>query len=228
MRVASRMTAISRGLLIARSASMQRIEILQLRLAARRPSASGGTALRARCGRPTGRSSSPSPQRRGIAGRRFAEDLGPEGRVDRASVARRSSGQQLSRTRRAAATASTPSDRGRVVARTTGAGPYIRCSRRSLYGGRNSVVFFVRPSITDDRARLDDAGEVEELVVLPQRLLAGPFGRPLQDRDAVADVRHHLRAPRRELLRRKDVGAGEDGLGEREDRCGEQGDGGGE
>ena len=38
-----------------------------------------------------------------------------------------------------------------------------------------------------NRARLDDAGEVEKLVVLAERLFARPFGRPLQDCDAVAD-----------------------------------------
>ena len=49
-------------------------------------------------------------------------------------------------------------------------------------------------------ARLDDAGQVEELVVLPERLLAGAFGRALKDGDAVADRVDHLRPARRELV----------------------------
>ena len=72
------------------------------------------------------------------------------------------------------------------------------------------------PVDRDDRARLDDAGQVEELVVLAERLFAGPLGRALQDRDAVADLLHHLRAARREFLGRKDLGAGEDRLSRRE------------
>src|SRR5258708_27418310 len=63
-----------------------------------------------------------------------------------------------------------------------------------------------------DRARLDDARQVEELIVLAEGLLARTFGRALQNRDAVADALDDLCAPSGELLGRKDVRSGEDGL----------------
>ena len=81
-----------------------------------------------------------------------------------------------------------------------------------------------RPSVDDDDgARLDDAGHVEELVALPQRLLARPLGRALKDGDRVANPFHDLRATRRELVGWKDVGAGKHRLGggtrEQEQQC---------
>ena len=62
-----------------------------------------------------------------------------------------------------------------------------------------------------DRARLDDAAEIEELVALAERLLAGALGRALQDRDSIADLRHDARTASGVFVGREDVG--EDGLG---------------
>jgi hypothetical protein len=63
-----------------------------------------------------------------------------------------------------------------------------------------------------DRARFDDSGQIEELIVLPKRLLAGPFGRPLDDGHRAADAIHDPRPPRGEFLGGEDLGAGEDRL----------------
>ena len=64
-----------------------------------------------------------------------------------------------------------------------------------------------RSAVDDEEsARLDDPGQVEELIALPQRRLAAPFGGALQDRDAVTDGVDHLRATSNELLRWKGVG----------------------
>ena len=75
----------------------------------------------------------------------------------------------------------------------------------------------VRPSISDDRARLDDPGEIEELVALAERLFAAAFGRALKDGDAVADSFDHLRASRGELLGRENLVPAKYGL-RREER----------
>ena len=163
----------------------------------------------------------PAPRDRSTTPRR-----GPRAGTACRSPVRRavSSGSSFANSSRGS-TASTPSDLRRVLARATGRAvhPLLAPLVVRLQEQRR---LFRAPVDHRDRARLDDAGEVEELVVLPQRLLAGPLGRALQDRDAVADVRHQLRAPRRELLRREDLRAGEDGLGERDDGGGEERDGG--
>ena len=57
-----------------------------------------------------------------------------------------------------------------------------------------------------DRARHFDAGEIEELIVLPEFDVGGIFRRALQHGGAVADRLHHAGAARRELLGRKRVG----------------------
>ena len=58
-------------------------------------------------------------------------------------------------------------------------------------------------------ARLDDPREIEELIVLPERLLARTLGRALKDSDGIADALDHLRAARGEFFRRKNFSAGE-------------------
>ncbi len=55
-------------------------------------------------------------------------------------------------------------------------------------------------------ARLDHAADVEELIALTQRLLAGALGGPLQDGDGVADLFHHARAAGGVFIGWKDVG----------------------
>ncbi len=65
-----------------------------------------------------------------------------------------------------------------------------------------------------NRPRLYHAGQIEELIRLAQRLLPGPFGGALYDGHRVADLRHHLGAPGRVLIRREDI---------REDRLRRQG-----
>ena len=66
------------------------------------------------------------------------------------------------------------------------------------------------PINDQQRARFHYAGDVEELVALAERLLAGTFGGPLHDRHRIADLLHHLRAPHGVLIGRKDIS--EDGL----------------
>jgi hypothetical protein len=54
----------------------------------------------------------------------------------------------------------------------------------------------------DDRTRLDDTCQVEKLIVLAKRLLARPFGRPLQDRNGVvASFEFSSKAEAEEKLR---------------------------
>src|SRR5581483_5361739 len=67
----------------------------------------------------------------------------------------------------------------------------------------------LRPSVDGrDGTGLDDAGEIEELVALPERLLARSFGRALQNRNGIANLRHHARAACSELLGWKNLGSG--------------------
>jgi len=70
-------------------------------------------------------------------------------------------------------------------------------------------VRLVRPSI------VTIALGSQELIALPERLLAGTLGRALEDRDGVADLFHDAGTPRRELLGREDLRTGEDWLGRR-------------
>jgi len=77
----------------------------------------------------------------------------------------------------------------------------------------------LRPAVNgDDRPGLDDAGQVEELIVLAERLLTRPFGRALEDRNGVTNLCHDPRASCREFLERKDFRAGEHRLSRRRDR----------
>ena len=72
--------------------------------------------------------------------------------------------------------------------------------------GRNQVerrLLFARPSMTQDRARRLDAGQVIELVALPEFLVRRGLGRTLHDDDAVANLLQHLRAPCGKLLFRQ-------------------------
>ena len=71
------------------------------------------------------------------------------------------------------------------------------------------------PVDEEHRARLGDTGQIEELVVLPERLLAWPLGRALQDGDRIADPFDDPGAACREFIGRKDLVAGEHRL------CGE-------
>ena len=148
-------------------------------------------------------------ERRGIARRRFAEHFGTERRVDRAAVPRH--GVQRARERVArqhGVDAAAPDGLvARMQARTEH--PPLAPFVQRLQEQRGALAAAVDDH---DRARLDDAGQVEELIALTKRLLAGALGGPLNDRDGVADARHHAGAARRELLERKDVGPGEDRL----------------
>jgi hypothetical protein len=65
-----------------------------------------------------------------------------------------------------------------------------------------------------DRSRLYHARQVEELIVLAQRLLTRTLGCSLQNRYAVADRRHHFDAASDEFFRREDLGPGEHWLGD--------------
>ena len=56
-----------------------------------------------------------------------------------------------------------------------------------------------------DRPRYFDTGQIEELLVLFELLVVGLLGGASDDRHAVADGRHHLRAPGRKLRRRHRV-----------------------
>jgi hypothetical protein len=58
----------------------------------------------------------------------------------------------------------------------------------------------------EDRARDLDAGQVEELVVLAELVVRGQLRRSDHDGRAVADLLHHTRAARGELLERERVG----------------------
>src|SRR4029079_4619725 len=71
---------------------------------------------------------------------------------------------------------------------------------------------FRSPVDRHNRAGLDDTGQVEELIVLPERLLARPLGRALHDRHTVSDSLHQARAPVCEFLDGEDLGAGENRL----------------
>ncbi len=62
------------------------------------------------------------------------------------------------------------------------------------------------PVDDDDGARHFDPAQVEELVRLTELDRGGIFGRALDDRDTVADGRHHAGPARSELLGRKRVG----------------------
>ena len=77
----------------------------------------------------------------------------------------------------------------------------------------------------DDRPRLDDARQVEELIGLAERLFARSLGGALQNRDRVADALDDLRAARSKLLRRKNLCAGEHRLRRRPRANGDDGDG---
>ena len=77
----------------------------------------------------------------------------------------------------------------------------------------------LRTAVQDrQRAWLDHPRQVEKLVALPERLLAGPFCRALQHGDTVTDGVEHPRAPRRELFRWKHFRAGEHRLSEEDER----------
>ena len=65
---------------------------------------------------------------------------------------------------------------------------------------------FRAPVEDEDGARHLDAGEVEELVVLPKGDLRRHLGRAMQDGHAIADGREDSRASCGELLERKHVG----------------------
>ena len=65
---------------------------------------------------------------------------------------------------------------------------------------------FRAPVEDEDGARHLDAGEVEELVVLPEDDLRRHLGRAMHHRDAVADRRQHLRAAGGKLLEREGIG----------------------
>jgi hypothetical protein len=56
-----------------------------------------------------------------------------------------------------------------------------------------------------DGARLDDAGQIEELIVLAECLLAWTLGRALHDRDRIADAFDQASAPGAEFLERKNL-----------------------
>ena len=65
-----------------------------------------------------------------------------------------------------------------------------------------------RPPVDgDDRPRLGDSRQVEELVALPERLLARPLGRTLHNGDRVADALQQAGPPRGEFLGRKNFGS---------------------
>ena len=140
--------------------------------------------------------------------------LRPQERVDRATVADEI-GQQP----------------GKFVARKHGVHP--ECARgvfaRMQAGSVHPLVAPFGERLKEDRRlfraavddgyrpRLDDAGEVEELIALPEGLFTRPLGRALQDRHRVADVGQHFRASRRELFGREDLRSREDGLREARD-----------
>ena len=187
MRVASRMTAISRGLLIDAQRVEDRIEVLDVGLRRRR--------LQLRDERLLARGAAvprilPSSRARSAAG--SVDDASPStsGRngvkIVRPSRAERRDARRERRRAAAPRRCRSPAPRRRPGA---SAGPNIRCSRRS-FERLQEQRRLLRPSVDDDdRARLDDAGQIEELVVLPERLLAGALGRALQDRRRASPIR---------------------------------------
>ena len=182
MRVASRMRAISRGLLMSRRPSTIGSRSLNLRLRRRRLQLRRRTPLRATRGRPTGLPSYARHKATGSRGRRLAEHLRPERRVDGPSL--RGDGRQR---RRELVAGEHRVEAGRLRGLGPGyrPGPNIRCSRRSLRGCRNTVDVLRAAVDHEDRPRLHDAAQVEELVVLPERLFARPLGGALDDGDPV-------------------------------------------
>ena len=151
MRVASRITAISRGLLIDAQRVEDRIEVADLRLRRGAPSASRRTPPRATHGRPTDPAVVARARAAAIAGRWLAEHFGAERRVDRR-------GRRAPARASAAANSSRGSDRvdARAPAprrrRARAPGPNMRCSRRSSRGCRNSVVR-LRAAVDHARSR---------------------------------------------------------------------------
>ena len=147
-----------------------------------------------------------APQRRRIAGRRLTQNLWTERRVDRPSLfgERRDNGAE-----RLAIDDVVHADcAGGIVARMQRGTEHPRFAPLVVRLQKDRRLF--RARVDDgDRTRLGDAGHVEELIVLPERLLAGPLGRPLQNRDAVANLCDHARTPRGEFFGRKDLRAGE-------------------
>ena len=90
---------------------------------------------------------------------------------------------------------------GRHVARTKLRPVVALAPRRSEIERRA-----LRLSVDDqNRAGHLDAGEIEELVILPERHLGRHLGSALQNRDRIADLFHHAGTPSGKLLGRKDV-----------------------
>ena len=95
-----------------------------------------------------------------------------------------------------------PRDPRRLVSGTK-LRPVVALAARRPEVERRALRF---PVDEQDGARHLDAGQVEELVVLPEGDLRRHLRAALNHRDRVADLRHHPRAACGELLDRKDVG----------------------
>jgi hypothetical protein len=139
-------------------------------------------------------------RRRGT-GRSGAEALGAERRVDGSTAfggGREGSGKLVARSH-----GRDPREACRLVAgHEHGALELLEALVARLHEERR----LARPAVEQHQsARHFDAGQVEELVVLPERDVGGILGRALEHGDTVADGGQHLRAPRGEFLRREGV-----------------------
>ena len=142
-----------------------------------------------------------------VAGRRAAQHLWPERRIDGAAVP----GNALQHS-------------FEIVARPHGFHPggahglLAGVEARPKHVGFAALVAWIQEQrglsglAVDDQngTRFHHARDVEELVRLAQRLLAGTLGGALNDGDAIADLEHHAGAPGGIFGRRKDIG--ENGL----------------
>jgi hypothetical protein len=149
------------------------------------------------------------PEPRRIALGLAAEYFGGERRVERPMVGRKTADCHRE-----------ISVRPRLVHAKRSGGFQTRRQRRTKHAGvppfvpRLEIHDRLLGASVDDHAcpGFGDAGEVEELAVLPEGHLAWRPGRTEHDGHGVADPIHHLRAPRGELLGRENLRAPEHGL----------------
>ena len=159
-----------------------------------------------------------SRQRDRIEGGRASQDLGPKRRKDRPSLP--SDGLNRRRESLARQHGVDPAGRRRLRAGDEARPEHaLDLAPTPLVGGRQIDGCPLRPSVDNrQRPRLDNAGQIEELIALSEWLLAGTLRGALEYRDAISNRVQHTGTTCGKLFRREDLRASEDRLGVEGDR----------